>query len=84
MKTMDEELETLIALLRGRRQKLAHIVDAERERKRGVLKDQIGRCSLHLNKTTSLVQFCIELLKEPDPVAYLQVKNFSTCRLSKK
>lgn len=45
----------------------------ERENKRRILKDQIARSSAHLNKTTGLIQFCIEILKETDPVAYLQV-----------
>lgn len=74
---MDEELELLIGLLRARREKLAQFVDVERERKRSILKEQIGRCASHLNKTTALVQFCIELLKEPDPVSYLQVSDYN-------
>lgn len=38
-----------------------------------MLRDQIVRCNQQLAKATSLIQFCIELLKEPDPAAYLQV-----------
>lgn len=50
-------------------------MDAERDNKRRILRDQIGRSSSHLNKTTGLIQFCIEILKEPDAVAYLQIGN---------
>lgn len=40
---------------------------------RRVFKEQISRCTGKLSRTTALIQFCIEILKEPDPVTYLQV-----------
>lgn len=39
-----------------------------------VLREQISRCTSKLSRTTGLIQFCIEALKEPDPATYLQVR----------
>jgi len=38
-----------------------------------ILKDQAHACTAHLQKTTSLLYFCIEVLKESDPASFLQV-----------
>jgi len=43
-----------------------------------LFKEQISRCTGKLHHTTGLIQFCIEVLKEQDPVAFLQVY---TCKL---
>jgi tripartite motif-containing protein 9/67 len=67
------QVDMLIQAIEQRRTKLLDFVDQERDNKRRVLRDQIARCGGHLNKTTGLIQFCIELLKETDAVAYLQV-----------
>uniref|UniRef100_A0A915DML2 E3 ubiquitin-protein ligase TRIM9 n=1 Tax=Ditylenchus dipsaci TaxID=166011 RepID=A0A915DML2_9BILA len=81
-KSLNVQLDALLESLRSRHQKLLEFVDAERERKRNALKEQIGRCAGHLNKTTALIQFCIEVLKEPDPVAYIQVGNALSNRVT--
>lgn len=73
------QIDALIAMIEERRSKLLQFADNERDMKRRILRDQIGRCAGHLNKTTALIQFCIEILKEPDPICYLQVSR----RLSK-
>lgn len=79
------QVDALMELLQQRKEKLLQFVDDEKDYKvsspslRGtflqkrMLKDQIGRCTAKLSKTTSLIQFCIEILKEPDPAVYLQV-----------
>ena len=67
------QIDALIEMLQERRLRLLEFSDAERDSKKKVLKDQSSRCTSHLNRTSALIQFCIEILKEPDPVTYLQI-----------
>ncbi|VDO49701.1 unnamed protein product [Onchocerca flexuosa] len=67
------QIDALIEELQQRKQKLLQYVEEEKEFKRRIFKEQIGRCTTKLSKTTALIQFCIEVLKEPDPATYLQV-----------
>lgn len=67
------QIDALIEMLQERRLRLLEFSDAERDSKKKILKDQSSRCASHLNKTSALIQFCIEVLKEPDPVTYLQI-----------
>uniref|UniRef100_A0A158Q9N6 Tripartite motif-containing protein 67 n=1 Tax=Enterobius vermicularis TaxID=51028 RepID=A0A158Q9N6_ENTVE len=70
--TVAVQIDSLIEHLQQRKLKLLQYADGERDYKRRVLKDQIGRCTSKLARTTALIQFCIEVLKEPDPATYLQ------------
>jgi tripartite motif-containing protein 9/67 len=70
---LEFQFDALFELLSRRKKALIEYIVAERERRKQQLREQIGKCNSHLNKTTGLVQFCIEILKEPDPLAYLQV-----------
>lgn len=72
---LNNQFNILINSLEERRARLLEFVASEKERKHRILKEQVARCVGHLNKTTALIQFCIEVLKEPDPIAYLQVSN---------
>ncbi|KAI6189697.1 hypothetical protein M3Y97_00036800 [Aphelenchoides bicaudatus] len=74
-KNLSSQVDALIRSIEERRRKLLEFVDMERDNKRQILRDQITRSSNHLTKTTGLIQFCIEILKETDPVAYLQIGN---------
>ncbi|PIO56778.1 hypothetical protein TELCIR_21821, partial [Teladorsagia circumcincta] len=47
-------------------------VDEQKDQKKQILREQISRCTAKLSRTTGLIQFCIEALKEPDPATYLQ------------
>lgn len=58
------QIDAIINSIEERRRRLLEFVDIERDTKRRVLKDQITRSSGHLNRTTGLIQFCIEILKE--------------------
>ncbi|GMR58256.1 hypothetical protein PMAYCL1PPCAC_28451 [Pristionchus mayeri] len=69
------QVDAVIEELQKRKEKLMRTIDEERDRKKRVLREQISRCNSQLTKATSLIQFCIELLKEPDPAAYLQISS---------
>ena len=71
--SVEAEVEALISLLRARRAALIDAVRADRERRLRSLRDGVTESTSRLQKTTALLQFCIEALKETDPVAFLQV-----------
>ena len=72
-RSIGQQLDELEALLRQRRQQLLEFAETERERRKALLRDQIGRTAAQLGRGRALIQFCIELLKEPEAIAYLQV-----------
>lgn len=63
----------MIEAIHERKQELLDFVGAERDMKMKILKDQAHTCTSHLQKTTSLLYFCVEVLKESDPASFLQV-----------
>ena len=67
------QCDSLIDTLMKRKQELLDFVSHERERKTKILKDQAASCTSHLQKTTGLLYFCVEILKESDPTSFLQV-----------
>uniref|UniRef100_A0A7E4VX68 Fibronectin type-III domain-containing protein n=1 Tax=Panagrellus redivivus TaxID=6233 RepID=A0A7E4VX68_PANRE len=67
------QIDALIEHLQERRQRLQEFAEVERDSKKKALRDQVNRCTSHLNRTTALMQLCIEVLKEPDAVVYLQI-----------
>uniref|UniRef100_A0A1I7T5I0 E3 ubiquitin-protein ligase TRIM9 n=1 Tax=Caenorhabditis tropicalis TaxID=1561998 RepID=A0A1I7T5I0_9PELO len=69
------QIDQLIEQLQMRKEKLMQHVEEQAENKRRILKSQIVRCTGKLTKTSALIQFCIEALKEPDPSIYMQVSN---------
>ncbi|VDK40220.1 unnamed protein product [Gongylonema pulchrum] len=69
------QVDTLIEQLQERKEKLLRYIEEEREYKKRIFKDQIARCTTKLSKTTAMIHFCIEVLKEPNPVTYLQVSS---------
>ncbi|KAI6239184.1 Zinc finger and Fibronectin and SPla RYanodine receptor SPRY domain containing protein [Aphelenchoides fujianensis] len=66
--SVNVQVDALIQAIEDRRSRLLQFVDSERDAKRQTLRDQIHRCNSHLGKTTGLIQFCIEILKETDPM----------------
>jgi hypothetical protein len=87
-RNIEEQLDELEMLLRQRRQQMIEFARAERDRRKVVkievtfdgniflkarLLDQIGQSAAQLGKGRALIKFCIEILKEPEPIAYLQV-----------
>uniref|UniRef100_A0A8R1DW27 RING-type E3 ubiquitin transferase n=1 Tax=Caenorhabditis japonica TaxID=281687 RepID=A0A8R1DW27_CAEJA len=69
------QIDQLIEQLQMRKDKLMQHVDEQAEHKKRTLRTQIVRCTGKLTKTSALIQFCIESLKEPDPSVYMQVSN---------
>jgi hypothetical protein len=63
------------------------IIFIEKEYKLRSLKAEVSSHGARLQQTTALIQFCIEALKETDPLAFLQVKpvkfHFPICFLLK-
>jgi len=72
---VDARCDALIRSIERRRQWLIDAVRQDKEIKQRSLKDHVTSCTCKLQKTTSLLQFCIEALKENDPVSFLQVSN---------
>ena len=48
-------------------------IQAERDHKIRVFREQVAHCTGKLQRTTGMLQFSIEVLKESDPAAFLQV-----------
>ncbi|KIH56852.1 hypothetical protein ANCDUO_12964 [Ancylostoma duodenale] len=69
------QIDALIEQLQTRKEQLMRHVDEEKDHKKQILREQISRCTAKLSRTTGLIQFCIEALKEPDAATYLQVNN---------
>nr|CAH8827361.1 unnamed protein product [Trichobilharzia regenti] len=72
-KELMEQLNSLIAAIETKKQELTERLRDERAKKVHSLKDQINRVTSLLTKSTGLIQFCIEMLKESDPSAFLLV-----------
>ncbi|CAJ0582232.1 unnamed protein product, partial [Mesorhabditis spiculigera] len=69
------QIDTLVEQMMARKEELMARIDQDKEQKRRALRDQIGRCTNKLGKTTALIQFGIEVLKEQDAATYLQISN---------
>jgi len=67
------ECELLIEAIKARKLKLFEFLNKEREFKFKQLKDHVSSHTMRLQKTTGLIHFCIEALKESDPVSFLHV-----------
>uniref|UniRef100_A0A5S6QUH1 RING-type E3 ubiquitin transferase n=1 Tax=Trichuris muris TaxID=70415 RepID=A0A5S6QUH1_TRIMR len=76
------QCDRMIAALQQRKEALLNMAMREKEHKNRLLRDQISSCTNLLQKTNGLIQFCIEALKEVDPVAFLQVSSALTSRVS--
>ena len=70
------QCDALIEAIKHRKQELLESVQEEKELKIHVLKDQGSHCTSLLQRTTGLLHFCIEVLKESDPASFLQVSIF--------
>ena len=68
------KFECLIQAIEAKKSELIAMIKEERDRKMGALKDQIHQCTSKLTRSTGLIQFCIEMLKENDASAFLLVR----------
>ena len=64
--------ELMNTLLR-RQEALVEFARRERDLQLRRLREEVAGCTTHLQHTTSLVQFCIEAVKETDSTSFLQV-----------
>ena len=68
------ECEALIAAIKRRQQQLVAHVRRERASKQQSYRDQVSQCTAKVHRTTGLLQYSVEVMKEPDPTAFLQVE----------
>ena len=57
----------------ARKQRLLAHVRQESQRKTAAARDQVTSWTGQIQRTTGILRFCIETLKEPSSVAFLQV-----------
>lgn len=70
---MAAQCDALIEAIKKRKQELLVHVAEERDLKISMLKEQASQCTALLQRTTGLLHFSIEVLKESDPASFLQV-----------
>jgi len=70
---LNAECEAIISAVRRRHQEL--IANARREKglKQQTYRDQVSRCTAKVHRTTGLLQYSVEVMKEADQTAFLQV-----------
>ena len=64
------QCDALIDAIKLRKKQLLENIQEEREHKARVYKEQVSHCTGKLQKTTGLLQFSIEVLKEARPVSF--------------
>uniref|UniRef100_A0A1I8HXF9 B box-type domain-containing protein n=1 Tax=Macrostomum lignano TaxID=282301 RepID=A0A1I8HXF9_9PLAT len=65
------QFDSLIEALQSKKQVMLSQLQSEQEHKTRLIRDQAAHCGSVLSRTTSLLQFCVEMLKETDPAAFL-------------
>lgn len=75
-----EKFDRLMRSITTKRDKLVEQIAKEREAKLQQLRDRATDCKRQLQKTNGFIQFSIELLREPDSVAFLQTSSPMMCR----
>ncbi|GFR71462.1 E3 ubiquitin-protein ligase TRIM9-like Protein [Elysia marginata] len=72
-KTVVSQCDALIEVIKQRKAELLENVAEEKDMKVHTLKEQVSDCTALLQRTTGLLQFCIEVLKESDAPSFLQI-----------
>ncbi|VDD74624.1 unnamed protein product [Mesocestoides corti] len=67
------KFDCLIQTIEAKKAELIAAIKEERDRKQSALKEQIFQCTSKLTRSTGLIQFCIEMLKENDAPSFLLV-----------
>ena len=67
------QCDALVAAVKTRKEQLLQNIIQEKEQKQRVYREQVNYCTARLQRSTGLLQFSIEVLKESDPAAFLQV-----------
>lgn len=60
-------------MLEMKKKELVEFIDIEKTSKIKTIREQIGFMSTKIQKTTGLLQYCVETLKEQDPSSFLLV-----------
>ena len=68
-----EQCDALVAAVMARKQRLLAHVRQESQRKTAAAREQVTSWTGQIQRTTGILRFCIETLKEPSSVAFLQV-----------
>ena len=68
------EIDEMIRMLEMKKKELVEFIDMEKTSKLKTVREQVTSMSTKIQKTTGLLQFCVETLKEQDPSSFLQVK----------
>ena len=69
-------------MMEMKKKELVEFIDVEKSAKIKSAKEQISFLSNKVHKTTGLLQFCVETLKEQDPSSFLQISDFMLNRMS--
>ncbi len=72
----------MINLLQNKKKELVEFIDTEKQTKIKSSKEQIIFFSSKIQKTTGLLQFCVETLKEQNPNSFLQISEHMLSRVS--
>ncbi len=70
---LSNEIDELMKQLELKKKELIDGVDAETVNKKKSINNQVQFMSSKIQKTTGLLQFCVETLKEQDASSFLQV-----------
>ncbi|ESO09821.1 hypothetical protein HELRODRAFT_117052 [Helobdella robusta] len=73
--TVLRQCDQLIEAIKQHKRKLLSTIQSEKSQKLQTFKNQMVQCSGKVQKTTGLLQFSIEVLKENDPVSFLQISS---------
>ena len=64
----------MVRMLEIKKKELVEFIDMEKTSKIKSVREQVSSMSTRIQKTTGLLQFCVETLKEPDAASFLKVK----------
>jgi len=69
------ECDALVTAVRRRQHELIENAQREAAYKSRAYADQVTQCTARVHRTTGLLQYSVEIMKERDPTAFLQVNN---------
>lgn len=71
----------MISLLELKKKELVDFIDIEKQSKLKTSKEQISYLSSKIQKTTGLLQYCVETLKEQDAASFLNISEHMIQRM---
>ncbi|ESO94244.1 hypothetical protein LOTGIDRAFT_215734 [Lottia gigantea] len=80
--TVIAQCDALIERIKLRKVELLASVKEEKDMKTVTMKEQVSDCTSLLQRTTGLLQFCIEVLKESNQSSFLQISSGLIYRVS--